>query len=108
MSVSTEWDATPRRGEVEGAPVDPIQSAFDLGIENNFAAMSIRKAKKQTEFFDITKKSSFSTYKKEQINQNSVEKECYLKFSPVKFPDIDEPSSPLRIQNNFEMLPMLE
>ena len=46
MSVSTEWDATPRRGEVEGAPVDPIISAFDLGLENDFAAMSIRKAKK--------------------------------------------------------------
>ena len=43
MSVSTEWDATPRRGE---APVDPITSAFDFGLENNFAAMSIRKAKK--------------------------------------------------------------
>jgi len=105
MSVSTEWDATPRRGE---APVDPIQSAFNFGLENNFAAMSIRKAKKQTDFFDISKKSSFSEYKPEQIDQNSVEKESYLKFSPVKFPDIDEPSSPLRIQSNFEMLPNLE
>ena len=42
MSVSTEWDAFPR---VE-APIDPVTSAFDLGLENDFAAMSIRNAKK--------------------------------------------------------------
>ena len=30
-------------------------------------------------------------------------KQVFLKFSPVKFPDIDEPSSPLRMTRAFDM-----
>jgi len=54
MSVSSDWDAaTPRRGEIDGPSLDPVQSAFDLGLEQQLCSLSIRKPKKQVEYFNI-------------------------------------------------------
>lgn len=43
MSAGSEWTATPR-GECNKAPVDPITSAFDIGLEQ-LGSLSIRKPK---------------------------------------------------------------
>jgi len=52
MSVSSEWDATPRREELGGAPADPVASAFDLGLEQ-FSSLSIRKPKNKAQYFKL-------------------------------------------------------
>lgn len=49
MSASSNWDATPRGEQIQEAPVDPITSAFDLGLEQ-LSSLSIRKPKRLEKF----------------------------------------------------------